>query len=87
MKKRIVISVALFLFLTTIISKQKLLISKFNIKVIRIENNSIVKEREIQKLLNPIYNESLLFLNNKEIEKVVMQNSFIDSFNVKKKVS
>ena len=85
MKKRVVISVILFIFLTTIISKQKLLISKFNIKEIRIENNSLVTEREIQKLLNPIYNESLLFLKNKEIERMVMQNSFIDSFNVKKK--
>ena len=85
MKKRVVISVILFLFLTTIISKQKLLISKFNIKEIKIENNTLAKEREIQKLLNPIYNESLLFLKNKEIEKLVMQNSFIESFNVKKK--
>lgn len=85
MKKRTVISIVLFFFLTTIISKQKLLISKFKIEEIRIENNSFVKETEIQKLLKPIYNESLLFLNNKEIEKAVMQNSFIDSFNVKKK--
>ncbi len=85
MKKRLVISLVLLLFLTTIISKQKLLISKFNVKEIRVENNSIVKESEIQKLLNPIYNESLLFLKNKEIEKAVMQNSFIASFKVKKK--
>ena len=85
MKKRIVISLALFLFLTTIISKQEILISKFNIKEIKIENNTFTKEREIQKLLNPIYNENILFLKNKEIEKLVMQNSFIDSFNVKKK--
>lgn len=85
MKKRTVISIVLFFFLTTIISKQKLLISKFKIEEIRIENNSFVKETEIQKLLKPIYNESLLFLKNKEIEKAVMQNSFIDSFNVKKK--
>ena len=85
MKKRLVISLVLFLSLTTIISKQNLLISKFDIKEIRIENNFLVKEKEIQILLNPIYNESLLFLKNKEIEKAVMQNSFIDSFNVKKK--
>ena len=56
-------------FLTTIISKQKLLISKFNIKEIRIKNNSLVKEKEIKKLLKPIYNESLLFLKNKDIER------------------
>ena len=62
MRKRIVISLVLFFLLTTIISKQKLLISKFNIKEIKIENNSIVKEKDIKKLLTPIYNESLLFL-------------------------
>ena len=36
MRKRIVISLVLFFLLTTIISKQKLLISKFNIKEIPI---------------------------------------------------
>ena len=85
MKKRVVFSIILLLFLTTIISKQKPLISKFNIKEIRIKNNSLVKEEDIKKLLKPIYNKSLLFLKNKEIEKVVMQNSFIYSFKVKKK--
>ena len=57
-----------------------------NIKEIRIKNNSLVKEAEIKKLLKPVYNKSLLFLKNKEIEKAVMQNSFIDSFNVKKSI-
>ncbi len=85
MKKRIVISLVLFLFLTTIISKKKLTISKFDIKEIRIENNSLVKEKEIKKLLSPIYNENLLFLKNKDIERALIQNSFIHSFNVKKK--
>lgn len=85
MKKRVVFSIILLLFLTTIISKQKPLISKFNIKEIRIKNNSLVKEEDIKKLLKPIYNKSLLFLKNKEIEKAVMQNSFIYSFKVKKK--
>ena len=85
MKKRIVISLVLFLLLTTIISKQTLLISKLKIKEIRIENNFLVKEAEIKKFLIPIYNENLLFLKNREIERAVMQNSFIDSFNVKKK--
>ena len=52
MRKRIVISLVLFFLLTTIISKQKLLISKFNIKEIKIENNSIVKEKDI-KIIDP----------------------------------
>ena len=85
MKKRVVFSIILLLFLTTIISNQKPLISKFNIKEIRIKNNTLVKEEDIKKLLKPIYNKSLLFLKSKEIEKAVMQNSFIDSFKVKKK--
>lgn len=85
MRKRIVISLVLFFLLTTIISKQKLLISKFNIKEIKIENNSIVKEKDIKKLLTPIYNENLLFLKNEDIERALIQNSFIHSFKVKKK--
>ena len=61
MKKRVVFSIVLLLFLTTIISKQKSLISKLNIKEIRIKNNSLVKEAEIKKLLKPVYNKIFYF--------------------------
>ena len=84
MKKRIVIAFALLIILSTI-TPQKIQISKFNLKEIQIENNLIIKENEIQKLLNPFYEKNLLFLSYAEIESALMQNSFIESFNIKKK--
>ncbi len=85
MRKRVVISLILFFFLTTIVSNQKLITLNFKIKEIIIENNSLIKEKEIKKLLVPIYDKNLLFIKNTDIEKAIMQNSFIDSYNVKKK--
>lgn len=85
MKKRILIGLILLMLLTTITFQQKLVISKFNLKKINIENNFLLKESDIKNLLIPIYNKNLIFLKNKEIEKVLLQNNFIDSFNIKKK--
>jgi len=85
MKKRIIIAIALLVLLTTISSKHEIVITKFNLEEIKIENNSIIKEKEIKKLLFPIYNKNLLFLSNYEIEKALKQNSFIESFKIKKK--
>ena len=85
MKKRSIIAITLLVFLTTINTKQEIPITKFNLKEIKIENNSILNEKEIKQLLFPIYNKNLLFLNNREIESLLMQNSFIDGFKIKKK--
>ena len=84
MKKKTVIAIALLLLFSTI-TLQKIEISKFNIKEIEIENNFILKENEIKKLLIPLYEKNLFFLSNAEIENALMQNSFIESFNIKKK--
>ena len=84
MKKRIIIAVALLILLTTITSQQKIVISKFNLITIEIENNSLLQKKDIKKLLLPIYNKNLIFLKNKEIEKALMQNSFVESFKIKK---
>ena len=84
MKKRTVIAIALLLLFSTI-TLQKIEISKFNIKEIEIENNFILKENEIKKLLIPLYEKNLFFLSNAEIENALMRNSFIESFNIKKK--
>ena len=56
-----------------------------NIKEIIVENNSLVKKKDVKKLLIPIYNKNIIFLDNKEIEKALTQNSFIETFDVKKK--
>ena len=84
MKKRKVIAVVLFILLTTITSQQKLVISKFNLKEIDIENNLLLKDEDIKNLLVPFYNKNLFFLDNKEIQKALTQNNFIDGFKIKK---
>ena len=85
MKNRLIISLVLLMLLSTITTQQKIIISKFNLKEIDIENNFLLKEKDIQKLLTPIYNKNLLLLKNREIEIILMQNTFIESFNIKKK--
>jgi cell division protein FtsQ len=85
MKKQTIIAIALFLLLTTITSQEKLEISKFNIQKIIIENNFLVKEKEIKKLLTPIYDKNIFFVGNSTIANVLMQNDFIESYNIKKK--
>ncbi len=84
MKKRVVIATVLLILFTTITFPKKNLISYFNLKEIRIENNLFIQEKEIKQLLNPIYNKNLILLKNKEIENKLMKISFIDSFNIKK---
>ena len=85
MKKRLVIALSLLILLTTINSQQIFVISKFNLKTIVIKNNLLLKEEEIKNLLISFYNKNLLFLDNNKIKKALMQNSFIESFNIKKK--
>ena len=45
----------------------------------------LLEDKEIKNLLSPIYNKNILFLKNKEIEKELMKNSYIESFVIKKK--
>ena len=85
MKKRLVISITLLIFLTTITFQQKIVISKFNLKKIQIENNFFVLEKDIQKLLSQFLNKNIIFLKNSEIEKALLTNSFIERFEIKKK--
>jgi cell division protein FtsQ len=85
MKKKLFISFILLILLTTIYPLQKITIFDFSIKEIEIENNILLKDKEIKKLLLPIYNKNLILLNYSEIENAIMKNSFIDSFKVKKK--
>tara|TARA_A100001015_G_scaffold20966_1_gene23946 strand:+ start:1140 stop:1796 length:657 start_codon:yes stop_codon:yes gene_type:complete len=84
MKIRLTTAIFLLVLLTTINFNKKTIISKFNLQEIKVENNFIIKEEDIKKLLIPIYNKNLIFLKNREIEEVLLQNNFIDSFNIKK---
>ncbi len=85
MKKRIIIALALLTLLTTISTQQKIVVSKLNLKKIDIENNYLLKKENIEELLSPIYNKNLIFLKNTDIEKLLKQNSLIESFNIRKK--
>ena len=85
MKKSLVIAIFLLILLSTISSQQKFFITNFNLKEIVIENNFLLKDNDLKNLLAPIYGKNLLLLKNIEIKKALMQNSFIESFNIKKK--
>ena len=85
MKKRIIIAGCLMLLLTTISTQQRIVLEKFNLKKIIIKNNKLIQEREKKNSLRPIYNNNLIFLKNTEIQKILIENSFIDSFIIKKK--
>mgnify|MGYP001276723138 CR=1 FL=1 len=85
MKKRFVIASFLLILLTTINSQQNFFISKFNLEIIVVENNLLLKDKDIKNLLIPFYNKNLIFLDNNEIKKALLQNSFIESFKIKKK--
>ncbi len=85
MNKQTVIAIALFILFTTITPSHKIRIAEFNLQKIEIDNNFLIKEKELKNLLSPFYNKNLLFLNNEEIEKTLMKNSLIESFEIKKK--
>ena len=76
----------LFILLTTFTPKNnELNQSNFvKIKFIYVDNNSILKEEEIKKKLNFLYDKSLFFLNEGKIEKILQSENFIESFSVKK---
>ncbi len=85
MKNRKLVAAGLFILFSTITFQQKIIISKFNLKEIRIENNFLLKEKDIRILLSSIYGKNLIFLKNSQIEETLMQNSLIESFKIKKK--
>ena len=85
MKRRILIAALLLTLLTTISSQIIINFSKFNLEEINIENNTLVEESDLKSLLNPFYNKNLISINNNEIGKVLLKNSFIESFKIKKK--
>ena len=70
--------------LSTITTQQELVFSTFNLKKINIENNALLSDEDIKKLLFPIYEKNLLFLRSGEIETILASNSLIDSFNIRK---
>ena len=84
MKKRVVIALALLILFSTIIPQIKIQLIKFNVKNIGIENNFFIKDKDLKNSLAPIFNKNIFLLKNKEIEKILQNNSLIKSFEVKK---
>jgi len=69
MKKRAVIAVTLLILLSTIIPQLKIQLIKFNIKKINIENNFLIKKKDLENSLDPLINKNLLLLKNNEIRE------------------
>ena len=85
MKKSLFGLIVLFIFLTTYTPKFDFIIgSDFSIQKIEIEGNSILNSDEIAQKLNFLYRENLFFLNLKDIEKNLKNETFIESFSLKK---
>ena len=85
MKKSFFGLIILFIFLTTYTPKFDFIIgSDFSIQTIEIEGNSILNSDEIIKKINFLYSENLFFLNLRDIEKKLKNETFIESFSLKK---
>ena len=85
MKRSLFGLIILFIFLTTYTPKFDFTISSnFSIQKIEIEGNSILESDEIIQKLNFLYRENLFFLNLKDIEKNLKNETFIESFSLKK---
>ncbi len=85
MKKSFFGLIILFIFLTTYKPKFDLTIgSDFKIKKIQIVGNSVLDSNEIIKKLSFLYEENLFFLNFKDIKKNLNNETFIESFSLKK---
>ena len=85
MKKSLFGLIVLFILLTTYTPKFNFIEnSNLYIQKIEIENAYIVRSDQIKKKLMFLYKENLFFLNLKDIEKNLKQESFVESFSVKK---
>ena len=84
MKKRLIIALLLLVLLTTYKPQNFFLSTQMNIEEIKIENNFILKEKDIKKKLIYLYQTNLIFLKNSKIENVLRQIDFIQSFEIKK---
>ncbi len=84
MKKRFFVGITLFILFSTFISQKKISINNFNVKEIKIYNNSILTENDIKKDLSFLYNTNIIFLKNSKIEKKLAEYSFIKRLEIKK---
>ena len=84
MRNKPIFGIALFILFSTFISQNKFTIKKFEIKKIKIENNIILKDKELIKFFSFLYKKNIIFLNTYELKKNIDQNSFIENVEIKK---
>ncbi len=85
MKKRLFIGLLLlFLFSTYNVKFNENFFSNLQIKNIIIENNKIIKEREIREKLSFLYETNFFLLRTKSIEYKLREIQFIESYQIKK---
>ena len=85
MKKRFLIGLLLLLLLSTYSSKNSINNQyKLNIKEIIVENNNILKKKEVKEEFSFLYNQNIFLLNDKTIAQNLNKKSFIESFKIKK---
>ena len=71
MKKKIVIALILLIILSTYKPEKLFLSSKFKIEQIKIENNSILKERDIKKNLAHLYEKNIFIIDYQNILNIL----------------
>ena len=84
MKNKPIIGIALFILFYTFISQNQFTINKFEIKDIKIENNKILEDQELEKVFSFLYSKNIIFLNSYDLKKNIDQESFIEKIEIKK---
>ena len=84
MKKRLVFGVVLFILFTSYKPQNLTLITYFEINNIIIENNLVLKKKEVRKSLEFLYGANLIFLKNNKIKKILKEQSFLEKYTIKK---
>ncbi len=85
MKKTLIGLITLFILLTTYTPNFNFILSSnLNIQKIKIENNSVIESDKIKKKLSFLYEENLFFLNINDIKENLNDETFIESFSIKK---
>lgn len=85
MNKRFIIALSLLLLLSTYNIQNNFTInSKFSVEKIIVENNSIIKKKEVKEKLSFLLETNLFFLRTNEIESKLGEIDLIESFELKK---
>ena len=84
MKKKIVIALILLIILSTYKPEKLFLSSKFKIEQIKIENNSILKERDIKKNLAHLYEKNIFIIDYQNILNILKKILLLKVLKLKK---